>query len=460
MAAMTEPGHAPTGRTLGVEPQPRALLCWDGPDHDRIFETLALHAPTIQEIGGLYEVRQTDYDLLVTNQMERLMGPSAARQVPARRLCLISFPPAGANDLTTVDAWAGRLEVRLRLRYLAKSIEVPDGLLDAVRDLVTDDLVPVALARPAHPYFEVADFRPGGEPKEPPPEMRPFLLTTPPSPRPLAGWYPRSPRSEAWVLPNDLRRPWDWVAAAIRHWAVTYGRFPLVGGWWEQPSWQTLAEAAAAVRQTELRDELAEATARLEAEIGAATGALHDARRRAMSGLRRLLTEKGDPLKAAAAEALTQLGYNVVDRDEEDQLADKGGKVEDLGATDPDDASVDPIIEVKGYDAGAKASDLALMLRHLSRADRAGRSPSAIWWVANHWRKRPPDVRGVILAGEDAMITTQAGEDVPLVVIDTRDLFRAVRAVEDGRVTSPEVRASLRAARGRWEGSPAKPRGR
>ncbi len=113
---------------------------------------------------------------------------------------------------------------------------------------------------------------------------------------------------------------------------------------------------------------------------------------------------------------------------------------------------MDPIIEVKGYDAGAKASDLALMLRHLSRADRAGRSPSAIWWIANHWRKRSPDDRGVILAGEDAMIAAHAGEGVPLVVVDTRDLFRAVRAVEDGRMTPPEVRASLRAARGRWEG--------
>lgn len=452
---MTETGPAPTGRTLGVKPKPRALLSWDGPEHDRIAETLALHAPTIEGVDALHGVRQADYDILVTNQVERLSsGASHVAQVPAAHLCVISFMPPDADNFTTVDALTGRLVIRSCRYHLAKSVQVPDDLPDAARDLVMDDLAPVALARASHPHFEVVDWRSGEDPRDPAPEIRPFLVSTPPDPKVLAGWYPRSPRSEAWVLPNDLSRPWEWVAAAIQHWAVTYGQFPLVGGWWEQPRWQTGPETEAAARRAALRDELAKTTVRLEAEIGAATAALNGARAKATGGLRRLLTEKGDPLNAAAADALGQLGYKVVDRDEEEPPADKGGKVEDLGATDPDDPSVDPIIEVKGYDTGAKASDLALMLRHSTRAERAGRSPSAIWWVTNHWRKRSPDDRGTVLAGEDAMIAANAGEDVPLVVIDTRDLFRAVRAVEDGRVTPADVRASLRAARGRWEGVP------
>jgi hypothetical protein len=77
---MTETGSAPTGRSLGVEPMPRALLSWDGPEHDRIAETLALHAPTIEGVAALHRVRQTDYDILVTNQVERLsLGPPVNR---------------------------------------------------------------------------------------------------------------------------------------------------------------------------------------------------------------------------------------------------------------------------------------------------------------------------------------------------------------------------------------------
>jgi len=171
-------------------------------------------------------------------------------------------------------------------------------------------------------------------------------------------------------------------------------------------------------------------------------------------GPRRLLTEKGDPLKEAVAVALGQLGYVVTDRDLE-APPDPGGKIEDLGVDDPDDGTVDPIVEVKGYDSGAKANDLASMGRHLVRAFEAGRSPTAIWWIANHWRMRSPDDRPALLDSEEPQIGKFAAENKPLVLVDTRDLFRAVRAVEDGLVEAAEVRASLRSARGRWTGMEA-----
>ncbi len=151
------------------------------------------------------------------------------------------------------------------------------------------------------------------------------------------------------------------------------------------------------------------------------------------------------------AAALARLGYAVTDRDLETP-PDGAGKIEDLGATDPDDTTIDPVIEVKGYDRGARAGDLGQMLRHLMRATSAGRAPSAIWWVANHSRSMPPDARPLVLANENALVQGHAEEDVPLVIIDTRHLFRAVQAVEVGTVTPAQVRASLRAARGRWEG--------
>ena len=261
----------------------------------------------------------------------------------------------------------------------------------------------------------------------------------------------RSDQSEGWVLPADVRRPWDWVAAAIQHWAVTYRQFPLVGGWWEDPRWQTPEEAQAVQARTKLKDELRTTTARLEARVVTATADLEDAQREAAGGSRRLLTEKGDPLKEAVQAALERLGYRVTDRDMETP-PDSGGKIEDLGVVDPDDSSVDPVIEVKGYDHGVKAGDILKVARHLGRAIGKGRTPSAIWWVTNHSRLLPPDARPLVLAGEDDTIDDNAEGDTPLVIIDTRYLFLAIQAVEMGTATPAQVRASLRAARGRWDG--------
>jgi hypothetical protein len=439
------------GRRVGDDPRPRALFAWSGPNHDRVAEVLAQHAPTVREIDHVREIRQADYDLLVTNLMgsltSRFNGPGTP---PDEHLFVVSFMLDGEQDGHVIDSLhLGSVRIRSRIHHLAQSIEVPDDLPEALEHLIGDDLVPAALSRAGHhPYFEMLVSQRAGLP-ETPPRFRPFLLTTPPGPRVLAGCYPRSASSEGWALPDDLRRPWDWVAAAVRHWAVTYGRFPLVGGWWEDQRWQTRPEVAASSRRTALRAELAAVTSRLETELADASGELDAAVRDAAIGLRRLLTEKGDPLKEAVAGAFTQLGYVVTDRDAEEP-PDPGGRIEDLGVTDPDDPGFDPIVEVKGYDSGARAGDFGSMMRHLVRAISNGRSPTAIWWVANTWRKRPPDDRRALLAGEEPMIAEHAGEDVPLVVIDTRDLFRAVRAVEDDLVTSMAVRASLRACRGRW----------
>jgi hypothetical protein len=486
---MAEPAGQSPGRRIGEEPKPRALLSWNGPDHDRVAEVLALHAPTVRLIERLIDVRQTDFDLLVTNRMSEFAAAAAEYQreamEPANHLCVITFggPDDDGDQWGVCDVFRspGFLAVDWRAPYLAQAVVIPDDVLPAALDLVNDDLVPAVRRRRYHSTFHtrgwsysdatadldlpdleaiaavaarqavagVAVDRPARP--DPEPGLYAFLRTDTEDRRVLAGWYRRSEFSEGWALPADVRRPWDWVAAAVRHWAITYGRFPLVGGWWEAQKWQTRPEVEASATRTRLKEELAATTARLEAEIDAAAGVLDAAVRDAAIGPRRLLTEKGDPLKEAAAWAFGQLGYAVTDRDAE-ELPDTGGRIEDLGVADPDDSGFDPIVEVKGYDSGARAGDFGAMVRHQVRAIAAGRTPTAIWWVANTWRQRPPEGRLVVLAGEEPMIAEHAGEDVPLVVIDTRDLFRAVRAVEDGLVTSTEVRASLRAARGRWEG--------
>lgn len=446
-------------RTIGEEPKPRVLLCWFGPEKDRITEVLALNAPTVREVEDLAGVRQDNYDVLVTDSMWRARSNGYSVYEPERHLFVLSFAGSDRSQQDTTSHVADICEnppttILWQTGYTSRAVDLPEDLLPAAVDLANDDLVPAALSRESHLYFTTSPriTRPqvSGRPPDVA-ELHSFLRTSGAGSRVLAGWYRRSDASEAWLLPSDVSRPWDWVEAAIQHWARTYRTFPLVGGWWDDPRWRTVAEAQADQARAALRAELASTTARLEAEIAAATAVLEDAQRDAAGGPRCLLTEKGEPLKEAVAAALTQLGYAVVDRDQESP-PDGAGKIEDLGAADPDDTTVDPIIEVKGYDRGARVGDIGQMMRHLVRATSAGRSPNAIWWVANHSRSVPPDARPLVLANENAMVREHAEEEVPLVIIDTRHLFQAVQAVEMGTATPAQVRASLRSARGRWDG--------
>ncbi len=474
MKKPTADDDASSGRLIGEEAKPRVLLSWAGPDRKRVADVLALHAPTIRWIDRLHQVRQDDYDVLVTNRMGAMLADEASAwslKGAEEHLFVLSFAPGealGSPDLGQADSCRvarQHFAISWATGYLSKSIEVPHNLLPVTTDLVNDDLVPIAQSRRSHAYFwpalsSIPAVLSGGashptEKRTPLPDdafvLHAFLRTGGRDPRILAGWYRRSENSEGWVLPADVRRPWDWIAVAIRHWALAYDRFPLVGGWWEDPRWQTLAETQATATKTKLKQELANVTARLHKEIAAATADLESAQQGAAGGRRRLLTDKGESLKEATVEALEQLGYKVIDRDEE-QPPDAGGKIEDLGVVDPDGGTFDPIVEVKGYDAGAKAGDFGKMLRHLVRARAAGRSPTAIWWVVNHWRQtRAPAERGPVLVGEDSFIGEHANEEVPLVLIDTTTLFSVIRAVEGGTLTPAQVRASLRAAKGRWE---------
>ncbi len=461
---------ASSGRVIGEEAKPRVLLSWDGPGRQRVAAVLDLHAPTVRVIDGLRRIRQDEYDVLVTNRMNKMLADEAADwsvKGLEEHLFVVSFAPGQSESFGQADSCRRSRQhfaIQWHSGYLSKSIEVPHDVLSVATDLVNDDLVPTARSRSSHVWFSanrsgiptVLSAGNSGSPEERaklPVDAflpHPFLRTGGRDPRILAGWYRRSESSEGWVLPDDVRRPWDWIAAAIQHWAVMYERFPLVGGWWQDPRWQTLAETRAAAAVTQLKQELADVTARLQEEIAAAAADLEKAQWHSAATRRRLLTDKGQSLQEATVEAFEELGYRVTDRDQE-QSPDAGGKIEDLGVADPDEAAVDPIVEVKGYDAGARAGDVGKMVRHLMRARDSGRSPTAIWWVVNHWRSRPPADRGLVLAGEEVVIAEHAAEDVPLVLIDTTTLFRVIRAVDEGTLVPAHVRASLRGAKGRWK---------
>lgn len=129
-----------------------------------------------------------------------------------------------------------------------------------------------------------------------------------------------------------------------------------------------------------------------------------------------------------------------------------GAKLEDLRATDPDTPGWTALIEVKGYLNGAKVNDVVKITGRPSVAFAAEthRAPETVWHVVNAWRQTDPATREVAIANvNDLQPLTAAGG----ALIDTRDLFTAWRDVQEGRTTQQEARASLRAARTRWQPS-------
>lgn len=286
---------------------------------------------------------------------------------------MISFAaPEQLGD--QADVWPipnRRCGVRVKPSHLSQTVAAaPDSELpNMVRDLVLDVLLPHCNQTQTHDYFEIAleddpfaalaAAAQRGEAAEAQddklPELHPFVTG---AAKTLAGWYRRSPQSEGWVLPHDVPKVALWVAAALAHWAVTYRSFPLVGGWWEQDHWRTAPEVEASRNLASLKVELSDTNARLLRAIDEAKEYADRASADALTGARRLLTEKGTPLAQAVHAALVELGYQVVEVDALEQLVDAGGKAEDYRIVDPDDPSTDPLIEVKGYDKGAKAGDL------------------------------------------------------------------------------------------------------
>jgi hypothetical protein len=144
---------------------------------------------------------------------------------------------------------------------------------------------------------------------------------------------------------------------------------------------------------------------------------LEQARIQARSGVGRLLTEKGTSLAEAVLLAFGHLGFQVEDLDRGAPAADGAGLAEDFKVIDPDVPTFDPLIEVKGYDRGTRATDLSQLDRQ-KKSRRTGRTPTAIWSVVNHWRHTLPDQREDVLASESALIDERSYQVTPLVVID------------------------------------------
>lgn len=252
-----------------------------------------------------------------------------------------------------------------------------------------------------------------------------------------------------WVLPAETQDQDLWFDAFIRRLREFDPKiFPSDPDWATGIDWAPPEVRKHVLEVQALHDELERETRRLDNAIAAAEGEIEAASDAAKQGPLRLLTEQGEPLREAVQEALGDLGFEVTDMDPIHEEK-HGAKFEDLQATDPDDDAWIAIIEVKGFAKGVKVTEIDKVTRRPLRRYLLdhGSEPSAVWAIANHNMKQPPDGRGPFVSNPEtdlhAFIDTDGGA-----CFDTRDLYQAWRAVQTGELDADEARAWMKNVRG------------
>jgi hypothetical protein len=130
-----------------------------------------------------------------------------------------------------------------------------------------------------------------------------------------------------------------------------------------------------------------------------------------------------------------------------DQVHPEGDRREDLRVTIPDDPAWIAIVEVRGYRGGAQVKDLMRLARFRSRfRTETGAEPDASWYVVNQFLGVDPGGRQRVLSGNPDEVSEFAADDG--LVIDTRELFRLVNAVNAGALALGDARDILRSGRG------------
>lgn len=254
------------------------------------------------------------------------------------------------------------------------------------------------------------------------------------------------------ALPKETKRPDRWLKKfqSILH-SVHPETFPLIDDWTtDDPRWLPLEAETLLERKRQSEAELKETVEQLEAEIQETKQQLdkilvgnHD------TGVQRLLTAQGDDLTAAVKEALETLGYAVQDMDAPKLPGEP--RLEDLRITLPARKDWAVLAEVKGYKNDAKVNDLQqLPGRPLRKyVEETGRPPSSLWHIVNTRIEENPSARKRThrhFNKEDtALIADHEG-----LILETRDLFEAAKAVDRGDHTPEEIRSAVEASELYW----------
>jgi hypothetical protein len=428
-------------RIYNDQPRPRALL-QDLPDH--VAEPIAKLFPSHSRVEATDEVYEDEFDVLIAN------GAAAIER--AGHLHTVAFGSVTAG-LVDDRGIANRVKANYNTHQTRSSVlHVPDGITGELGDLVRTHLVPMFMGMTAKSRLSFSGSKgvphDGGSypftDADPAEWCTPFLVAGDGSV--LAGAFTRKGGGRCWVLPAGCPAPAAWVTAALKEFhEVSPERVPGLPQWWERPEWATLEQQRTRAVIADLEDERTRLLGELDDRLRAARSDVETADANAAAGAGRLLTADGDNLAHGVQAALEALGFEVEDMD---QVHPDKDRREDLRVRDPDRPGWEVIVEVKGYTAGAKVNDLTRLLRWKSRYILdVGREPDALWHVVNAFRRTDPSVRSIPIPN-DADLEHLIAENG--VLIDSRHLFQAHRAVESGSADATKIRGTMCSTAGRW----------
>jgi hypothetical protein len=418
--------------TYGEKSRPRLLV--QGYE-ENIRTALLEFVPTVELVNDLGEVRQDEWDALLTNKNLE----SVADHLYVVGVGSSSF---GRCEAVTTSGARGAVPISWFGYSRATELEVPNELPLPLSRLVHEILLAVGTGeQQAAILRSCADWAPPGEEL-----IQPFFQTT--EPRVLAGKFLRAGgRAWCWALPR-LEDPVPWVLIAIEEWSgVDSERFPSPPNWRHRPQWHTDAEGKLWTKLEDARNRHRELLAQAEHEIEVIEKELDMARWAADTGERRLLTEQGPELVNAVKDCLRSIGFDVTDMDE---VTKAGDRREDLRVATSDKPGWTALVEVRGYKRGAQVNDLQRIGRFRRRyLQETGRDSDRVWYIVNQFLKDDPAGRSAVFQFNEPDFATFAEDDG--LVIDTVQLFSISRAVQLQEIDSALARNSLINATGWFE---------
>ena len=439
-------------RLVNEQPRPRCLV--QGTFERTTLEGLAEVFPTIRYVSSLSEVRQEEWDILVTaDGLESVADHLFVVAVGDVSLDRSDAEPRDSLVRQRHYRW-GR---QARPITVATEFAIPPAA-DGYARLIESDLLPIVLKEPDHSCIVawhhsegLSGFASGEVTRVK--GIEPLLLTA--DGVVLAGWFERvGAKSQCLSLPSGAAIV-PWVRAAIAEWhRVAPDRFPALPDWTEDPAWQTPdeVEAAAALRAVD-EEELRRSEEARQRHLSAMER-ISQAQAMADNGPRRLLTGSGQLLVEAARAVLADLGFSVQDMD---AVWPEGDFREDLRVTDVSRPGWIAIVEVKGYSRSRwKVEDIIKLTGRFAPRYLAdeGKMPESQWYVVNQAFRDDPSTRKPLFDNSPGDLA--AFSEVGGLAVDTAELFRAWRAVRSDQCPAQLVRDALAKSSGRFVfGAPA-----
>lgn len=136
------------------------------------WKPLTSRVPTWKHVDHLHEVRQEEWDLLVTDQRLAFLthgGSPAVKNEVAEHLCVIHVSSGNLLSSTMIDVVKGKFVVRVKDGHPGQEMKRVSGLPERLEIVTHEELEPVVLKRDRHQWFDIggdasirarnADFR-------------------------------------------------------------------------------------------------------------------------------------------------------------------------------------------------------------------------------------------------------------------------------------------------------------